>query len=196
MRPFRLTTLLMGVALSAFAAVQTSTLWQRGFTETSTAAGLPGILGLIARRTENGRVVRRLRKTPVRGSHAILGRSQVRPASSCVQTVPRHVETAKREHCHLRIPDVPAPPRATSTSDQVEKLAKGVDIIVHSTAHPIRAGSAFPQANYLSPKFDNRSWCNGQADRCEVSRAYASGSCSPSTCSSSTARTFGPSHYY
>ena len=33
--------------------------------------------------------------------------------------------------------DVPAPPRTTSTSDQVEKLAKGVDIIVHSTTHPI-----------------------------------------------------------
>jgi ribonuclease Z len=44
--------------------------------------------------------------------------------------------------------DVPAPPRPTSTSDQVERLAKGVDIIVHSTAHPVRAGSAFPQANY------------------------------------------------
>lgn len=46
--------------------------------------------------------------------------------------------------------DVPAPPRTTSTSDQVEKLAKGVDIIVHSTAHPIRGpGSGFPQANYV-----------------------------------------------
>jgi ribonuclease Z len=45
--------------------------------------------------------------------------------------------------------DVPAPPRATSTSDQVEELAKGVDIIVHSTAHPIRGpGSGFPQANF------------------------------------------------
>lgn len=32
--------------------------------------------------------------------------------------------------------DVTAPPRATSTSDQVEKLAKGADIIVHSTMHP------------------------------------------------------------
>ncbi len=32
--------------------------------------------------------------------------------------------------------DVVAPPRATSTSDQVEKLAKGADIIVHSTMHP------------------------------------------------------------
>ena len=33
--------------------------------------------------------------------------------------------------------DAPAPPRASSTSDQVEKLAKGVDIIVHSAFHPV-----------------------------------------------------------
>ena len=33
--------------------------------------------------------------------------------------------------------DVPAPPRTSSTSDQVEKLAKGVDVIVHSTMHPV-----------------------------------------------------------
>jgi ribonuclease Z len=33
--------------------------------------------------------------------------------------------------------DVFAPPRNSSTSDQVEKLAKGADIIVHSTIHPI-----------------------------------------------------------
>ncbi len=32
--------------VTPFAAVQTSTLWQRGFTETTTAGGLPGILGL------------------------------------------------------------------------------------------------------------------------------------------------------
>lgn len=43
--------------------------------------------------------------------------------------------------------DVLAPPRASSTSDQVEKLAKGVDIIVHSAFHPVLApdgGSGFP----------------------------------------------------
>src|SRR5262249_9654889 len=34
--------------VTPFAAVQTSTLWQRGFTETSTANGLPGILGLAS----------------------------------------------------------------------------------------------------------------------------------------------------
>ena len=33
--------------------------------------------------------------------------------------------------------DVLAPPRNWSTSDQVEKLAKGADIIVHSAIHPI-----------------------------------------------------------
>jgi ribonuclease Z len=33
--------------------------------------------------------------------------------------------------------DAVAPPRATSTSDQVEKLAKEADIIVHSTIHPV-----------------------------------------------------------
>jgi ribonuclease Z len=30
-----------------------------------------------------------------------------------------------------------APPRTQSTSDQVERLAKGIDIIVHSTIHPV-----------------------------------------------------------
>ena len=30
-----------------------------------------------------------------------------------------------------------APPRATSTSDQVERLAKGATVIVHSTIHPV-----------------------------------------------------------
>jgi ribonuclease Z len=33
--------------------------------------------------------------------------------------------------------DTPAPPRSSSTSDQVEKLAKGADIIVHSAIHPV-----------------------------------------------------------
>jgi len=35
--------------------------------------------------------------------------------------------------------DTFAPPRTSSTSDQVERLAKGVDIIVHSTIHPVMA---------------------------------------------------------
>ena len=43
--------------------------------------------------------------------------------------------------------DAVVPPRAHSTSDQVERLAKGVDIIVHSTTHPVMGpdrGSGFP----------------------------------------------------
>lgn len=43
--------------------------------------------------------------------------------------------------------DVTAPPRAHSTSDQVEKLAQRADVIVHSTMHPILGpdkGSGFP----------------------------------------------------
>jgi ribonuclease Z len=32
--------------------------------------------------------------------------------------------------------DVAAPPRVSSTSEQVERLAKGADVIVHSTMHP------------------------------------------------------------
>jgi ribonuclease Z len=43
--------------------------------------------------------------------------------------------------------DLPAPPRAHSTSDQVEMLAKGADIIVHSTIHPVLGpdrNSGFP----------------------------------------------------
>jgi ribonuclease Z len=45
--------------------------------------------------------------------------------------------------------DMVAPPRATSTSDQVETLAKGVDIIVHTTMHPVMGpdkGSGMPPA--------------------------------------------------
>lgn len=48
--------------------------------------------------------------------------------------------------------DVLAPPRSSSTSDQVERLSKGADIIVHSTIHPVLApdnGSGFfPHAYY------------------------------------------------
>ncbi len=43
--------------------------------------------------------------------------------------------------------DAIAPPRASSTSDQVERLAKGADVIVHSTIHPAMApekGSGMP----------------------------------------------------
>ena len=42
--------------------------------------------------------------------------------------------------------DVPLPPRSSSASEQVERLAKGADVIVHSTIHPIMGpdkGSGF-----------------------------------------------------
>jgi ribonuclease Z len=48
--------------------------------------------------------------------------------------------------------DVLVPPRSSSASDQVEKLAKGADIIVHSTIHPImgpdKGSGFFPHAYY------------------------------------------------
>ena len=47
--------------------------------------------------------------------------------------------------------DTPAPPRAASTSAQVEKLAKGSDIIVHSAIHPVMGpdkDSGFPAPIY------------------------------------------------
>jgi ribonuclease Z len=43
--------------------------------------------------------------------------------------------------------DITAPPRPHSTSDQVERLAKGADVIVHSTMHPVMGpdrGSGMP----------------------------------------------------
>src|SRR5262249_35519972 len=48
--------------------------------------------------------------------------------------------------------DVPLPPRSPSTSEQVEKLAKGVDVIVHSTIHPVmgpeKGSGFFPHAYF------------------------------------------------
>src|SRR6266850_6235182 len=47
--------------------------------------------------------------------------------------------------------DVPAPPRTSSTSAQVERLAQGVDIIVHSTIHPVLGlywDSRFPPPSF------------------------------------------------
>ncbi len=47
--------------------------------------------------------------------------------------------------------DTPAPPRASSTSAQVEKLAKSTDIIVHSAIHPVMGpdkDSGFPAPIY------------------------------------------------
>lgn len=47
--------------------------------------------------------------------------------------------------------DTPAPPRRTSTSDEFEKLAKGVDVIVNTTIHPVLSperGASTPPAVY------------------------------------------------
>jgi ribonuclease Z len=48
--------------------------------------------------------------------------------------------------------DVLAPPRKWSTSDQVEKLANGADVVVHSAIHPVMApgtgSTMYPYAYY------------------------------------------------
>jgi len=47
--------------------------------------------------------------------------------------------------------DVQEPPRRTSTSDQVEKLAKGADVLVHTTVHPVlspESGASTPPPVY------------------------------------------------
>jgi ribonuclease Z len=47
--------------------------------------------------------------------------------------------------------DTFAPPRSASTSEQVERLAQGADIIVHSTMHPVMGpdrDSGMPAAVY------------------------------------------------
>jgi ribonuclease Z len=48
--------------------------------------------------------------------------------------------------------DVLAPPRSSSTSEQMEKLAKGADIVVHSAIHPImgpdKGSGMFPYAYF------------------------------------------------
>jgi ribonuclease Z len=72
--------------------------------------------------------------------------------------------------------DVLAPPRNSSTSEQVERLAKGADIIVHSTIHPImgpgKGSGMFPCV--LSPKHGARSGRHGAAGRREASHADTS----------------------
>lgn len=48
--------------------------------------------------------------------------------------------------------DVLLPPRKASTSDQVEKLAKGADVLVHSAVHPVLGpdkGSGMPAPIYF-----------------------------------------------
>jgi ribonuclease Z len=51
--------------------------------------------------------------------------------------------------------DKPAPPRAHSTSDQVEKLANGAAVIVHSTIHPVLGPDR--QSGFPAPIFHRQS---------------------------------------
>ncbi len=62
-----------------------------------------------------------------------------------------------------------APPRDTSTSESVEVLAKGADILVHSAIHPIFApgsGSQFPEPVYL--RQSNAADLGAMAERTEI----------------------------
>lgn len=48
--------------------------------------------------------------------------------------------------------DIPAPPRPSSTSEQVEALAQGAEVIVHSTIHPVMGpdgSTGFPPPIYF-----------------------------------------------
>lgn len=54
--------------------------------------------------------------------------------------------------------DTSAPPRPHSTSDQVERLGQGADVIVHSTMHPVLGpdrGSGFPLQAYYRQSIAN-----------------------------------------
>ena len=67
------------------------------------------------------------------------------------------------------------PPRSSSTSEQVEKLAHGADVIVHSAIHPVLgpdSASGFPPLlfNRQSAASDTRS--DGQACGGEISDAH------------------------
>lgn len=62
-----------------------------------------------------------------------------------------------------------APPRDTSTSESVEALAIGADILVHSAIHPIFAagsGSQFPEPVYL--RQSNAADLGAMAERAEI----------------------------
>ena len=71
--------------------------------------------------------------------------------------------------------DVPLPPRSSSASEQVERLAKGADVIVHSTIHPImgpdKGSGFFPHAYFRqSNAFDLG---HGETYGRKISHAYA-----------------------
>lgn len=65
--------------------------------------------------------------------------------------------------------DLPAPPRDTSTSDQVELLAKDADILVHSVIHPVMSPdgtTGFPPPVFF--RQSNASDLGALADRANV----------------------------
>lgn len=65
--------------------------------------------------------------------------------------------------------DVEAPPRKTSTSDQVEALSKGADVVVHTVIHPVlspEAGSGAPPPVYY--RQSNATDLGAMADRAGV----------------------------
>src|SRR6185437_5341856 len=65
--------------------------------------------------------------------------------------------------------DVLAPPRTSSTSDEVERLAKGADIIVHSTIHPVLGpdrDSGFPVRSFYRQPLIWSQLCQGVRNSC------------------------------
>jgi ribonuclease Z len=71
--------------------------------------------------------------------------------------------------------DVPLPPRSSSASEQVERLAKGADVIVHSTIHPAmgpdKGSGFFPHAYFRqSNAFDLGAMAKRQAQSIWCSR--------------------------
>ncbi|NEU99072.1 MBL fold metallo-hydrolase [Bradyrhizobium uaiense] len=93
--------------------------------------------------------------------------------------------------------DTPAPPRSHSTSDQVEKLAQGTDVIVHSAIHPVLGpdrGQRLPRADLLSAERSHRPWRNGKASGREVLDVDSSCSLARHCTTQSLGRARRPSH--
>ena len=71
--------------------------------------------------------------------------------------------------------DTPAPPRVSSTSAQVEQLAKGADVIVHSAMHPVMGpdrDSGMPPPIFYPAEHGRRSRRHGAARGRQASRAH------------------------
>jgi hypothetical protein len=73
--------------------------------------------------------------------------------------------------------DKPSPRRDYSTSDQVEKLTKGTDVIVHSVIQPTMAtdkAKRLSSTRVLPAEHRGRPLRNGAASRRQAPHAYAS----------------------